>query len=64
MDGKLYRSEDNKMICGVCGGLAEYFHIDATLVRIVWAAVTLFSAGAGLILYIVAGVLMPSDQEM
>ena len=37
MDKKLYRIEEGKKICGVCGGLAEYFNIDPTLVRIGWA---------------------------
>ncbi len=60
MDGKLYRSEDNKMICGVCGGLAEYFHIDATLVRL---GFVLFSAlgGSGLFVYLAAAVIMPKQ---
>ena len=43
---KLYRTEDNKMLAGVCGGVAEYFNLDPTLVRVLWVAVSLF-AGAG-----------------
>lgn len=55
---KLYRSNTNKMLCGVCGGIADYFGIDPTLVRLAWAAVTCF-AGAGLIAYIIAAVIIP-----
>ncbi len=58
MDKKLYLSQDNKMIAGVCGGIAEYFNLDPTLVRLAWV---LFSAmgGAGILAYIIAMVVMP-----
>ena len=55
---KLYKSSTNKKISGVCGGLAEYFNMDATLVRLIWALVTISSAGTGIIAYIVAAVVM------
>ena len=54
---KLYRTEDNKMLAGVCGGVAEYFNLDPTLVRVLWVAVSLF-AGAGVILYIVMAIIL------
>ena len=54
---KLYRSKDNCKICGVCGGVAEYFNIDATLVRLL---VILFAfTGSTIIAYIVAAIIMP-----
>jgi phage shock protein C len=56
---KLYKSKDDKMICGVCGGIAEYFEIDATLVRLAWALLTGLG-GAGIWAYIVAAVIIPS----
>jgi phage shock protein C len=56
---KLYKSKDDKMICGVCGGIAEYFGIDATLVRLAWALLTSLG-GAGIWAYIVAAVIIPS----
>jgi phage shock protein C len=56
---KLYKSKDDKMICGVCGGIAEYFGIDATLVRLAWALLTGLG-GAGIWAYIVAAVIIPS----
>lgn len=40
---KLYKSSVNRMLCGVCGGIAEYFNIDPTLVRLVWVIITLMA---------------------
>ena len=51
---KLYRSKKNKMIAGVCGGIAEYFDIDPTLVRLL-GLVLVLSGGAGVIAYIIPG---------
>ena len=57
---KLYRSS-NKMISGVCAGIAEYFSIDPTIVRIIWAFFSLFSAGfPGILLYIICAIVIPS----
>ena len=55
----------NKMLGGVCGGIAEYFDIDPTLVRVAYAALTIFSAGfPGVLLYLIMLILMPkSDYE-
>ena len=58
MEKKLYRSIVDKKLCGVCGGLAEYFNIDSTLVRLGWAFLTLF-AGIGILAYIVAAIIIP-----
>lgn len=57
---RLYRSNTNKMICGVCGGLGEYFNIDPTIVRLIWA-ILLFS-GPGLFAYIIAAVVIPQKS--
>ncbi len=54
---KLVKSQDRK-ICGVCGGIAEYFGIDPTIVRLVWALAVLF-AGTGVLAYIIAALIMP-----
>ena len=62
MEKKLYRSKNDKKICGVCGGLAEYFDIDTTLVRLGAAALVLF-AGGGLIAYIIAAIIMPENPN-
>ena len=55
---KLYRSRRNRMLTGVCGGIAEYFSIDPTVVRIGFAVTTLIT-GAGILAYLVCLVLMP-----
>ena len=55
---KLYRSDTDKMLCGVCGGIAEYFNVDPTLIRLLWAVLTC-TGGAGIIAYIIAAVIIP-----
>lgn len=58
---KLRKSLTDRKIFGVCGGIAEYFGIDSTLVRLIWAvAVVVF--GAGLLAYIIAAIVMPEGQ--
>ena len=59
-DRKLYRSQENRMIGGVCGGLAEYFQIDPTLVRLIWIATALFG-GIGVIVYIASLIIVPAN---
>ncbi len=61
MQKELKRSSSDSVICGVCGGIAEYFGIDSNVVRLVWVAVSLF-AGSGVILYIIAAFLLPKDE--
>ena len=60
MEKKLKRSA-NKMIAGVCGGLAEYLGMDATIVRIIYALLVLFG-GVGILLYIILALLMPKAE--
>ena len=62
MEKKLYKSRTDKKIDGVCAGIAEYADMDPTLVRLLWVIVTLF-AGAGLIAYIIAAIIMPRKPE-
>ncbi len=53
----------NKMLAGVCAGLAEYWDLDPTLVRVVYAALSVFSAGfPGVLLYIIMALLMPQAE--
>lgn len=61
MEKKLYKSSTDKKICGVCGGIAKYFNIDPTIVRLGTAALTVISVGTGLIVYIVAAIVIPDD---
>ena len=58
---KLYKSS-NRMICGVCAGLAEYLGIDPTVVRLIWAALGL--TGTGILLYIIAALVMPENMDI
>jgi phage shock protein C len=61
---KLYRSS-NRILVGVCGGIAEYFDVDPTLIRVVYVFLSLFSAGfPGLLLYIILMVLMPNYDQI
>ncbi len=56
---KLYLSDRDKKIAGVCGGIAEYFEVDPTLVRLLWVAFSL-AYGSGLIMYIVCALVIPN----
>lgn len=60
---KLYKSATNKMISGVCGGIAEYFQVDPTVVRLIRAVLTAFN-GIGILLYILSAVIIPDDTDM
>ncbi len=63
MQKRLYKIEQGKKLDGVCGGIAEYFDIDPTLVRLVWI---LFSCwgGSGIIAYIIAAIVMPKKSDI
>ncbi len=64
MEKRLTRSAINKSIAGVCGGLAEYFNLDPTLVRVGYVLLTIFSAGfPGLLLYIILLIIMPEGPK-
>jgi phage shock protein C len=58
MANRLQRSRNEKVIGGVCGGLAEYFNVDPVLVRVLFAVVTLMG-GAGVLLYLILWVVVP-----
>ncbi|MEX1029814.1 MAG: PspC domain-containing protein [Paenibacillaceae bacterium] len=61
---KLYRSQRDKKVFGLCGGLAETFNIDATILRVIVAAGVIFSGGAVLLLYIVASLVIPKESDL
>ena len=63
MEKKLYRSVSERKICGVCGGVAEYFGIDPTIIRLAWAIFCVMG-GAGILAYILAAVIVPSNPEI
>ena len=58
---KIYRSSKNKIIGGVCGGVAEYLDIDPTIIRLCWGAMAILSIGLGVILYIIAVLIIPMN---
>ena len=53
----------NRTICGVCGGVGEYFKVDPTLIRLLWVVISLSSAGLGIIGYFIAAVIMPDALD-
>ena len=59
---KLYRSRENAMLAGVCGGIGEYFDIDPTLVRLAWVVLG-FCGGVGSWAYIIAAVIIPQRPQ-
>lgn len=61
MSKKLVKSTNNKMIFGVCAGIAEYFDIDPTIVRLLWA-IAVFVFGTGLLLYIICAIVFPNEN--
>jgi phage shock protein C len=60
MEKRLYKSRRDKMLAGVCGGLANYLGIDPTIVRLIWALTILF-AGTGLLAYIICAIVIPEE---
>ena len=64
MKKKLYKIEQGKKLDGVCGGIAEYFDIDATLVRLAWIIFSAFSADGGIVTYIIAAIVMPKKTDI
>ena len=64
MNGKrLYRSESNRMLCGVCAGIAEYFNLDPTLIRLAWALFCVLG-GSGVPAYILAAIIIPPESRV
>lgn len=57
---QLYKSR-NKMLCGVCGGIAEYFDIDPTLIRLAVVFLSIAGVGSGLLAYIIAAIIVPEN---
>lgn len=60
MKKRLCKSSTDKKIFGVCGGLAQFFGVDPTIIRLIWA-VLIFCAGTGLLAYIIAALVLPND---
>ena len=58
---KSCRTVDNRMVCGVCGGIGKYFNVDPTLVRLIWVLASFVGAGSGLLVYIIAAIIIPEE---
>jgi phage shock protein C len=57
---KLYRSKPNRKLAGVCGGLAQYFNVDATLIRVLFVLLAVLG-GSGLVLYVAMWIIVPKE---
>lgn len=62
MDKKLYKSSEDKKIAGVCGGIAKYFNVDSTWIRLAWVFL-IFFAGTGVLAYIICAIVMPDEPK-
>ena len=60
---QLLRSRRDRVFAGVCGGIGEYFEIDSNLVRLIWILISLAGVVPGVLLYLLAWVILPEDDE-
>jgi phage shock protein C len=60
---ELKRSRTNRMIAGVCGGVGEYLAIDPNVIRLIWVVVTVFTAGTGILAYLLAWLIIPEEES-
>ena len=60
---KLKKSATNKTICGVCGGIGEYFKVDPTIIRLLWIIISIGSVGLGIVAYFIAAVIIPDESK-
>lgn len=63
MERKLYKSANNRMIDGVCAGIAEYFNFDPTLIRLAWVIFSI-AGGSGILAYIIAAIIIPRNPQI
>lgn len=62
MEKRLYKSATNRVLCGVCGGIGEYFNIDPTIVRLL-CLLLICGWGSGLLIYLIAAVIIPDSPK-
>ena len=62
MKKRIYRDKSNSMLAGVCSGIAKYFDLDPTVIRLIWVVITL-AGGSGLIAYIICALIIPEEPE-
>ncbi len=63
MSKRLYKTDEGKKVCGVCAGIAEYFNIDPTIVRLILVVFCL-AGGCGILFYIIAALVMPNKTDI
>ena len=59
----LVRAQDGRMLAGVCAGVADYLGLDVTLVRVIWAVVSVITGGLGVLAYLVAWIIIPDEGQ-
>jgi len=59
---RLFRSKKDRMLGGVCAGLGEHLDVDPTVIRLIWAVVTVLSLGTGILVYIIAWIIIPEEE--
>jgi phage shock protein C len=59
----LYRTHQGRMVAGVCSGLGEYFGVDPNLIRVIFLVLTVFTAGVGVLIYLLAWIVIPEEGE-
>jgi phage shock protein PspC (stress-responsive transcriptional regulator) len=59
---RLFRSKKDRMLGGVCAGLGEHLDVDPTVIRLVWAVITVLSLGTGILVYIIAWIIIPEEE--
>lgn len=62
MSNRLYRSKTERKVAGVCGGIADYFDVDPTIIRLAWL-IAVFCAGGGLLAYLIALIVIPEKPD-
>jgi len=60
---RLYRSRHDKVLGGVCAGIARYINVDPVVVRLLWVVLTLISMGLGIVVYIIAWIIVPEEPK-
>jgi len=61
VERRIYRSSKDRILCGVCSGIAKYFNVDPVIVRLLWIALTLLSFGVGALLYVITCLVIPKE---
>lgn len=62
-DKKLYKSDTNRVICGVCGGIGEYLNLDSTVIRLIMLVMVFLGVGSGVLIYLAAALIMPEPPR-